>query len=392
MADADDPDAPSSKPATRLVRAGRGLDPNWPFVNPPVTHASTVLFGSVAAMRAPQRYVYGRRGNPTTNALAAAIAELEGAAGAVICPSGLSAATVALLATASAGDRVLMVDTVYGPVRHVATTLLSRLAIETVFFDPAVGAGIAQLMTPNTRVVYAEAPGSLTFEMLDLPAMAGVAHAAAATVIFDNSWATPLNFRPLDYGADLSLMSATKYIVGHSDAIVGTVAANSARWPALKETYGTLGTHVGPDDAYLTLRGLRTLDVRLERHAASAMKIATWLQDQPAVVRVLYPPLPQDPGHALFARDMRGGCGLLSIVFDGWDDARAASFVDALKLFGIGVSWGGFESLAIVSHPSHSRSATNWTAGPIVRLHIGLEDPDDLIADLAQAFATAGRP
>jgi cystathionine beta-lyase len=387
MADAGDGDGPPLKPATRLVRAGRGLDPDWPFVNPPVAHASTVLFDSVADMRAPKRYVYGRRGNPTTNALAAAIADLEGAAGAVICPSGLSAASVALLATASAGDRILMVDTVYGPVRHLAATLLSRLGIETVFFDPSVGAGIAELITPNTRVVYAEAPGSLTFEMLDLPAIADAAHSAAATVIFDNSWATPLNFRPLDHGADISLMSATKYIVGHSDAIVGTVAANAARWPVVKETSGTLGTHVGPDDAYLTLRGLRTLAVRLGRHAASALQIAAWLQRQPGVARVLYPPLPDDRGHALFARDMSGGCGLLSLVFDGWDDARAAAFVDALKLFGIGVSWGGFESLAIVSHPAHSRSATRWTEGPVVRLHIGLEDPEDLIADLDQAFA-----
>jgi cysteine-S-conjugate beta-lyase len=382
-------DEPPLKPATRLVHAGRDKDLTGPFVNPPVNHASTVLFESVAEMRHPTRYTYGRRGTPTTNALENAIVDLEGAAGAVICPSGLSAAAVALLAVAGAGDRVLMVDTVYGPVRHLAMTLLTRLGIETVFFDPAVGARIIDLMTPNTRAVYAEAPGSLTFEMLDLPAVAEAAHRSGAAVLFDNSWATPLNFRPLAAGADLAILSATKYLVGHSDAIIGTVSANSATWPRLKETHGTLGTHVGPDDVYLTLRGLRTLAVRIARHAQSGIKVAEWLASRPEVARVLYPPLPADPGHALWQRDMTGGCGLFSIVFAGWDDAKAVAFVDALALFGIGASWGGFESLAIVSHPEHSRSATRWSEGPLVRLHIGLEDPDDLITDLARAFAKA---
>jgi cystathionine beta-lyase len=377
------------KPATRLVRAGRDKSITGPFVNPPVTHASTVLFDSVAEMRAPKGYAYGRRGNPTTNALCAALAELEGAAGALVCPSGLSAAGVALLAAVGAGDRVLMVDTVYGPVRHLAATLLSRLGVETAFFDPAIGADIAGMMTTNTRVVYAEAPGSLTFEMLDLPAIAAVAHAAGATVIFDNSWATPLGFRPLDFGADISVMSATKYLVGHSDAIVGTLAANADAWSRLKETHGTLGMHVGPDDVYLTLRGMRTLAVRLDRHTASAVKVARWLKERREIARVLYPPLPGDRGHALWRRDMHGACGLLGLVFNHWDDARAAAFVDALALFGIGASWGGFESLAILAHPERTRSATKWTEGPLVRLHIGLEDPDDLIVDLDQALAKA---
>jgi cystathionine beta-lyase len=388
MADSVD-DERSLKPATRVVRTGRAKDLTGPFVNPPVNHVSTVLFDSVAEMRAPKRYTYGRRGTPTTNALEAAVTDLEGAAGAVICPSGLSAAAVALLSVTQAGDRVLMVDTVYGPVRHLATTVLTRLGIETVFYDPGIGEEIAGLMTPNTRVVYAEAPGSLTFEMQDLPAIAEAAHRAEATVIFDNSWATPLHFRPLEHGADLSLMSATKYLVGHSDAIVGTIAANEKSWRALKETHGSLGTHVGPDDVYLTLRGLRTLSVRLERHAASALRIAQWLQDRHEIARVLYPPLASDPGHTFWARDMIGASGLLAVTFNGWDDARAVSLVDGLSLFGIGASWGGFESLAIVAHPEHSRSATTWTEGPLVRLHIGLEDPDDLIADLGQALAKA---
>jgi cystathionine beta-lyase len=383
----DGPEQP--KPATRLVRAGRDKGITGPFVNPPVTHASTVLFDSVADMRAPKGYVYGRRGNPTTDALCAALAELDGASGALVCPSGLAAASVALLASAGAGERVLMVDTVYGPVRHFAVTLHARLGVETVFFDPAIGAGIAELMTPNTRVVYAEAPGSLTFEMLDLPVIAAAAHASGATVMFDNSWATPLGFRPLDHGADISVMSATKYLAGHSDLIVGTLAANAALWPRLKEAHGTLGMHVGPDDVYLTLRGMRTLAVRLERHTASAVKIARWLQRRGEVARVLYPALANDPGHALWRRDMRGACGLFGLVFDRWDDARAVAFVNALTLFGIGASWGGFESLAIVTHPERTRSATRWTGGPVVRLHIGLEDPDDLIADLDQALAKA---
>lgn len=388
MAGENDDERPR-KPATRLVHVGRDKVITGPFVNPPVQHVSTVLFDTMDEMRAPKGYSYGRRGNPTTNALTAAIAELEGAAGALVCPSGLSAASVALLAAANAGDRVLMVDTVYGPVRHLAASVLARLDIETVFFDPAIGAGIAALMTPNTTVIYAEAPGSLTFEMLDLPAMAEVAHAAGATVVFDNSWATPLGFRPLEHGADIVVMSATKYLVGHSDAIVGTLAANERLWPRLLEAHGSLGTHVGPDDVFLTLRGIRTLGVRLERHSASATKVAHWLRRRPEVARVLYPPLPDDRGHALWARDMNGACGLFGVVFNGWSNARADAFVESLALFAIGASWGGFESLAIVANPAGTRTATTWTEGPLVRLHVGLEDPDDLIADLDLGFAAA---
>jgi cystathionine beta-lyase len=279
-----------------------------------------------------------------------------------------------------------MVDTVYQPVRHFTRSVLKRLGVETDFFDPDVGAGIAEFMQPETRVLYTEAPGSITFEMLDLPAMAAVAHGRDLTVIFDNSWATPVHFRPLDHGADMSVMSATKHLIGHSDAILGTVAANAAAWPRLKETHGSLGTHVGPDDVFLTLRGLRTLAIRLERQSASAMEIAGWLAARAEVARVFYPPLPSDPGHALWRRDMTGGCGLFSVVFAGWSDAKVAAFVDGLELFGIGVSWGGFESLAIVTHLEKSRSVRPWTGEPLVRFYIGLEDADDLIADLAAAF------
>ena len=389
-----DDDRPAPRTATRLVRAGRDKDLTGPFVNPPVVHASTVLFDTVDDMEAPrQRYVYGRRGTPTTEALTTAVAELEGAAGAVLCPSGLSAAATALLSCLSAGERLLMIDCVYGPVRHFAQTMLKRLGIETAFFDPLVGDGVATAMTERTRAVYLEAPGSLTFEMADVAVIAAAAKARGATVLCDNTWATPARYRPLDNGVDLAIVAGTKYIGGHSDVMLGTIAARADHWPALKQAHGSLGLHVGPDDVYLTLRGLRTLDVRLARHAGSALAVATWLTDRPEVARVLYPPLPGDPGHALWQRDMTGAGGLMGVVLAGWSEAQAKRFVDALQLFGIGASWGGFESLAILVRPERWRSATTWRAeGPVIRLFVGLEDPEDLIADLAAAFARAAQP
>ncbi len=370
---------------------GRARDITGPFVNPPVVHASTVLFDTVDDMQnRRQRYVYGRRGTPTSDALESAVTEIEGAAGSVLCPSGLAAATTALLSCLNAGDRILIVDSVYGPVRHFATVALKRLGIETAYYDPAIGAGIEALFTDNTTAVYLESPGSLTFEMQDLPAIAAVAKRRNATVLFDNTWATPLYFKPVEHGADLSINAGTKYLGGHSDLMLGTVAASEKAWPNLKETHGALGLHVGPDDMFLGLRGLRTMAIRLDRHHSSAMTIATWLSARPEVSRVLYPALPGAPGHALWKRDMTGASGLFSIVFRGWDEDRAKRFVDSLSLFGIGASWGGFESLAIVAHPEKIRSATEWKAGgPLIRLHIGLEDPGDLIADLEAAFAAA---
>lgn len=376
-------------PMTRLVRAGRDRDLTGPFVNPPVIHASTVLFDSVDDMRhLRQRYVYGRRGTPTSESFEIAMSELEGAAGTILCPSGLSAIATALLSYLSTGDRVLIVDTAYGPVRQLAATVLKRLGIETVFYDPAIGAGIEALITKRTRVVYLEAPGSLTFEMQDLPAISSVAKRHDATVIFDNTWATPVGFRALDHGADVSIVAGTKYIGGHADLMLGTAAANETAWPKLKETHGAMGVHVGPDDVFLGLRGLRTLAVRLPRHAESALAVATWLAARREVARVLYPPLPGDPGHDLWKRDMRGAGGLFGVVFAGWSERQAAAFIDGLRLFGIGASWGGFESLAILAHPEHTRSATKWRAeGPVARIHVGLEDPADLIADLDASFA-----
>ena len=382
------------KPATRLIRAGRNKTLTGPFVNPPVVHASTVLYGSVDDMQnRRQRYDYGRLGTPTSDALEAAVSELEGAAGSVLCPSGLAAGTVALISCLSAGDRLLVVDSVYGPIRRFADTVLARLGIETVYYDPAIGAGIEALFTDRTTAVYLESPGSLTFEMQDLPAIAAVAHRHKAAVLFDNTWATPLYFRPLDHGADLSIHAGTKYLGGHSDVMLGTVAASAAVWPKLKATFVALGMHVAPDDVFLGLRGLRTLGVRLERHQASALKVAKWLAARPEVARVLYPALPSDPGHLLWKRDMSGACGLFGVVFRGWSEDQAKQFIDGLGLFGIGASWGGFESLAILAHVDSVRTAVPWRAeGPLVRLHIGLEDPEDLIADLAASLDAVTGP
>jgi cystathionine beta-lyase len=282
-----------------------------------------------------------------------------------------------------------MVDCVYGPVRHFADTVLKRLGVTTTYFDPLGGEGIASLFEERTSTVYLEAPGSLSFEMQDIPAIAAIAHRRDALVIADNTWATPFYFRPLDHGVDLSVMAGTKYLGGHSDVNIGTVAANAKAWPRLKETHGTMGFAVGPDDIFLALRGLRTIGLRLERQMASGLKVAEWLAARPEVSRVLHPALPGDPGHALWQRDMKGASGLFGIVLAGFSEAEAKAFVDGLRLFGIGASWGGFESLAILSKLGHVRSAVPWQAeGPLIRLHIGLEDPDDLIADLDRSFAS----
>jgi cystathionine beta-lyase len=382
-------DPTSVAPATAIVHSGRGKDLAGPFVNPPVVHASTVLFDSVDDMLDHrQRYSYGRRGTPTIEALASAVSDLEGAAGTVICPSGLSAVCTALLACVSAGDEVLMADCVYAPSRHFADVVLKRLGVATVYFDPEIGAGIEALFGPRTRAVYLESPGSLTFEMQDVPTIAEVAHAHGATVIADNTWATPLFFKPLAHGVDLSLQAATKYLGGHSDVMLGTVSANRARWPALLETHQSLGLCGGPDDIYLTLRGIRTLSVRLERQMRSAIEVAEWLARRPEVARVLHPALPGDPGHRLWKRDMSGASGLFGFVLAGRSEGEAKRFIDGLRLFGIGASWGGYESLAILARLHGARTATSSRLnGPLIRLHVGLEDPKDLIADLARSFA-----
>jgi cystathionine beta-lyase len=379
----------SHRPATRLVRGGRDPALTGPFINPPVVHASTVLFPTAGDMEHHrQRYSYGRHGTPTSEALEMAVADLEGSEGAVLLPSGLAAATLALLSCLSAGDELLLPDSVYGPVRRFVGTTLKRLGVTSRFYDPALGAGVEALFTEKTRAVYTEVPGSVTFEMQDLPAIAEAAHRHGALVLCDNTWATPLYFPALARGADISIIAATKYLCGHSDAMLGTVAASGAALKKVKETHRDLGLFTGPDDMFLALRGMRTLAVRLERHQRSAMTVAKWLADRSEVARVLYPPLASDPGHALWKRDMTGGSGLFSVIFRGWTEAQAKQFMDGLSLFGIGASWGGFESLITFHRPQTIRTAVPWQAeGPLVRIHIGLEEPADLIADMEASFA-----
>ncbi|PSJ61067.1 cystathionine beta-lyase [Kumtagia ephedrae] len=375
---------------TKLAHAGNDPRDFFGFVNPPVVHASTVLFPDAATMaERNQKYTYGTRGTPTTDALTSAIDALEGSAGTIVVPSGLAAVTVPLLAFLSSGDHLLITDSVYHPTRNFADTMLERLGVEVEYYDPLVGAGIGRLMKPNTKVVFTESPGSNTFEMQDIPAIAQAAKASGAVVMMDNTWATPLYFRPLDHGVDISIHAATKYPAGHSDVLIGTVSANQAHWETLCETFNTLGCCSGPDDVYQTLRGLRTMGVRLQRHQESALTLARWLEEQPGVARVLHPALPSHPGHAIWKRDFSGSSGIFSIVLVGGGVRQAHAFLDALKIFGLGYSWGGFESLAVPVRLTDRTMATGQYDGPVLRLQIGLEDVDDLKADLECALAAA---
>jgi len=375
---------------TRLAHSGYNPRDYHGFVNPPVVHASTVLFPNAATLSTrSQKYVYGTRGTPTTDALAAAIDELEGSEGTIIVPSGLAAVTIPLLAFVAAGDHILIVDSVYSPTRNFANTMLKRLGVETEYYDPSVGAGIAKLMRPNTKVVFTESPASNTFEVQDIPAIAKAAHAGSAIVMMDNTWATPLYFKPLDFGVDVSIHAATKYPAGHSDVLAGTVSANKACWPKLHEAYLTLGCCSGPDDVYQVLRGLRTMGVRLAHHEKSALEIASWLEGQPGVAQVLHPALPSFSGYELWKRDFSGSSGIFSIVLDGGGDKQAHAFLDALEIFGLGYSWGGYESLAVyVSLADRTVTKGNY-AGPLIRLQIGLEDIEDIKADIARGLAAA---
>jgi cystathionine beta-lyase len=372
---------------TRLAHAGPDPRNFFGFVNPPVVHASTVLFPDAQTMATRgQKYTYGTRGTPTTDALAGAVDELEGSAGTILVPSGLAAVTIPLLAFLGAGDHALIVDSVYSPTRNFADTMLKRLGVEVDYYDPHAGAGIARLMKPNTRVVFTESPGSNTFEMQDIPAIAEAAHRQDAVVMMDNTWATPLYFRALDFGVDISIHAATKYPAGHSDVLLGMVSANSKHWPKLHETHITMGCCAAPDDVYQVMRGLRTMGIRLERHQRSALDIARWLKDQPGVARVLHPGLEDDPGHALWKRDFSGASGIFSIVLAGGGMKKAHAFLDALGIFGMGYSWGGFESLAVHVWLGDRRVAKGPTEGPVIRLQIGLEDVDDLKKDLLAAL------
>jgi cystathionine beta-lyase len=385
------PELPDLKQNTRLVTGGREPHEYHGFVNPPVYHASTVLYRTAEDFLAHRsRYQYGRRGTPTSEALENALRDIEGpqCAGVALLPSGLAAVSVALLSVLQTGDHILVTDSAYFPTRKFCDGILTRYRIATTYYDPLIGAGISALMRPNTRAVFVEAPGSLSFEIQDIPAIAAAAHAKGAVVVMDNTWATPLYFRAFAKGVDLAIQAGTKYIGGHSDVMLGTVSANNATWARLKDTAGTMGLCVGPDDMYLGLRGLRTMGVRLARHYEAGMTVARWLAQRPEVAHVLHPALETHPGHALWKRDFSGASGLFSIILKPVPLAAAHAFLNELTLFGIGASWGGYESLAVPFDCTPMRSATPWKpGGPTIRFHIGLEDVSDLIADLERGFA-----
>lgn len=377
------------KDETRLAHAGRDPSRQHGFVNTPIYRGSTVIFPTVAALEAnDQDFTYGRLGTPTVRALEEAIAEIEGGHSTLLAPSGLSAIATSLLAFVRAGDEVLVVDSVYRPARRFCDNVLKRLGVTITYYDPLVGEGIGRLITDKTRVVFTESPGSQTFEVQDIPAIAKAAHAAGAVVILDNTWATPLYFKPFAHGADVSIQAATKYIGGHADIMLGSITTTEKTSAAIAKTHEDLGLCVGPEDVYLGLRGLRTLAVRLDRHQRSALELARWLAQRPEVARVIHPALPGDPGHTLWKRDFSGASGLFSIILNPVSRKSVAAMLDGLSLFGMGYSWGGFESLIIPFDPRDYRTATTWNAeGPALRLHVGLEDVEDLKADLDAGFA-----
>ena len=379
---------------TRLTQMGRNSGSRPGSVNLPVTRASTVTFASLAEMESVQHRfeadeivpTYGIVNMPLRAAFEELIVEIEGGHRAVTLPSGLAAVAVALMACLKAGDHVLVTDSVYGPTRRFCTRTLARYGVETTFYDPLVGAGIAALMKPNTRAVYLESPGSLTFEVQDFPAIAKVARERGAAVLHDNTWATGAFFRSFDHGADLVIQAATKYPAGHSDLLIGAVVANEAWWPRLRDVSRDLGQTASPDDLYLAIRGIRTFETRLKQHEASAMQIAQSLKTHPAVKRVLHPALPEDPGHALWKRDFLGSAGLIGVELAPCSAKQLAEFIDPLECFALGYSWGGFESLIVPANLRGARSVRPWQGGPLVRLQIGLEDPADLFADLAKGL------
>ena len=387
------------KPATRIVSAGRREEWTQGIVNPPVWRASTILYDDVAALRANNKadthhtLFYGRRGTPTQWSLADALTELEpGAEATLLYPSGVAAIASALLAVLSPGDHLLIPDSAYDPTRNLANGLLRKFGVSTAFYDPLIGEGIAALCQENTRAILLESPGSLTFEVQDVPAIVAVAKARGIVTLIDNTWATPLLFPAIALGVDYSILACTKYVVGHSDVMLGSVTAAEGRYDQLRNATYQLGQMASPDDAWLGARGLRTMAVRLKQHGEAALRIAEWLKTRPEVARVLHPALPDCPGHELFMRDFKGASGLFSFVLSGGGEAARAALIDGLAHFGIGYSWGGYESLAIPVDPERIRTATKWQAeGPAVRLQIGLEDPDDLIADLEAGLARFAR-
>jgi len=381
------------KPATRAVHLGRNPGKFLGAVNTPVFRASTMLFPTMADLEQAARgeYAgigYGLHGLPTVTDLQDTVAAIEGAHRALAVPSGLTATTLPLLALLRAGEHVLVTDSVYGPTRRFCNNHLLRLGVEVSYYDPLLAAGIEREFRPNTRLVFTESPGSLTFDVQDIPAIAAVAHARGALVVIDNSWATPFGFRSFDHGVDVSVHAATKYIGGHSDVLSGLILASKATFQALHRLWTDIGVTASSDDSFLALRGLRTLPLRLARHVESALRIAKWLQTRREVREVIYPALPGSRGHELWKRDFVGASGLFAVVLQPVAKARIAAMLDGMRLFGMGWSWGGFESLIIPTYPERVQTATTWDAGgPCLRLAIGLEDPGDLIADLEEGLA-----
>lgn len=382
---------------TQTLHAGRDPAANFGVVNPPVYHCSTVLFDSVEQLletrrdRASGAYVgftYGREGTATTRAFEDAITLLEGGYRAVTTSCGLGAICAALTAFLSAGDHLLIVDSLYGPARAFCEEFLKKFGVDVTYYRPSIGAGIEALIKPNTRVIYMESPGSLTFEMTDVPAITAVARARGIKTVFDNTWSSPVNFRPLEHGVDVSINAATKYISGHSDLMLGVAVCTEEAFIPVKKIASGSGYCGGPDDIYMALRGLRTLPLRMKQHHASALAVAQWLQARPEVAQVMYPALPDDPGHAIWKRDYDGASGLFGVVLNACTDAQFAAMLDHMDLFKLGYSWGGYESLVVPTYPSDLRSEVTWEApGPSLRLHVGLEEVDDLIADLERGFA-----
>lgn len=379
---------------TLATHLGRDPDENYGMVNPPVYHASTVLFPTVEKLEETNRRRlesghthYGRMGTPTSFALEEAITALEGGHGAVTASSGLAAISLALTACLESGDHALIPDTAYGPTRTFCDQVLSKYGVEIDYYDPLVGAGIEALLKTNTRAIYLESPGSLTFEIQDVPAIAEVAHKHGITTLIDNTWATPLFFNPLNHGVDIAIHAATKYIVGHADAMLGIVVANQQTYPAIRQNAVRFGHCAGPDDIYLALRGLRTLPTRLRHHQDQGIKLAKWLNQRPEVARVLHPALEDDPGHTLWRRDFSGASGLFGVLLNDYSYAAVTAMLDGLKLFSMGYSWGGFESLILPVDTNTTRSATEWGAKtPLLRIHVGLESLLDLQSDLEAGF------
>ena len=381
------------KKDTKLVHGGRHPEQQFGAVNPPVYHASTITYPNLAAWMEARgdrynRVIYGRFGTPTTKALEEAMALAENTDRCMALASGYAACSASVMSVAESGAHLLVQDSAYFPVRNLCEKFLPRFGVRTTFFDPSIGEDIVKLIEPETKLIYLEAPGSLTFEMPDVPAITAIARERGIRTAIDNTWATPHYFRPADHGVDLSINACTKYIVGHSDAMLGTVALSDDLFSHVRDTANFSGNCAGSDEVYLGLRGLRTLSVRLERHARNALQAAEWFQRQPEVARVLYPALPDDPGHALWQRDFDGATGLFTVCFNALDEKQVEALVDNLDLFGLGASWGGYECLVLPFDARPQRTATEWApTGPTIRFHIGLDDAEDILADLEKGFA-----